>query len=79
MDVAIIQVQHEPARNVVRDRRGVVIGVIERQPLIGKLIARDQHGLVVGRYDERSRTTRDARGRLIGRTNMLPVLLFRER
>lgn len=79
MDVAIIQVQHEPARNVVRDRRGVVIGVIERQPLIGKLIARDQRGLVVGRYDERSRTTRDARGRLIGQTNMLPVLLFRER
>ncbi|HEV7336830.1 MAG TPA: hypothetical protein VGO06_12745 [Bosea sp. (in: a-proteobacteria)] len=79
MDVAITQVQHETSRAIVRDRRGIVIGVIERQPLIGKLIARDQRGLVAGLYDERSRTTRDARGRLIGQTNMLPVLLFRER
>ncbi len=76
MDAAIVQVQHESAREVVRDARGVVIGVIERQRLVGRLIARDLRGVVVGVYEERSRTTRDAHGRIVGRTNLLPVLLF---
>lgn len=79
MDVAIVQVQHEPARDVIRDRRGTIIGVIERQHLVGRLIARNGYGSVVGAYDERSRTTRDAHGRLVGQTNLLPALLFQGR
>lgn len=79
MDSAIVQAQHEPAREVIRDRRGIVIGVIERQQIVGRLIARDRRGLVVGLYEERSRTTRDARGRVVGTANLLPALLFRER
>lgn len=79
MDAAIVQVQQAPAREVVRGRGGVIIGVIERQHLVGRLIARDRHGSVVGAYDERSRTTRDAHGRLVGQANLLPVLLFQGR
>lgn len=79
MDAAIIQVQQASLREVVRDHRGTIVGTIERQQLVGKLIARDRWGLVVGLYDERSRTTRDARGRLVGQTNLLPALLFQGR
>lgn len=79
MDAAFIQVEHVPAREIIRDGRGVVGGVIERQRLVGRLIARDARGVVVGAYEERSRTTRDRHGRLVGRTNLLPALLLRER
>lgn len=79
MDAAFIQVEHVPAREIIRDGRGVVVGVIERQRLVGKLIARDARGAVVGLYEEDSRTTRDAHGRIVGRTNLLPALLLLER
>ncbi|WP_377846772.1 hypothetical protein [Bosea sp. UC22_33] len=75
----MIQLQHEHTREVVRDARGVTMGVIERQQFVGRLIARDARGIVVGVYDERSRTTRDAHGRIVGRTNLLPALLFQRR
>ncbi|ODT19816.1 MAG: hypothetical protein ABS35_20970 [Kaistia sp. SCN 65-12] len=79
MDAAFIQVEQAPARGIIRDRRGVVIGTIERQQLVGRLIARDARGVIVGVYDERSRTTRDARGQIVARTNLLPALIFGER
>lgn len=76
MDAAIVEIQHAPAREIIRDGRGVIVGVIERQRPVGKLIARDARGVVVGVYEERSRTTRDAHGRLVGTTNLLPALLL---
>lgn len=79
IDAALIQVEQAPAREIIRDGRGVIVGVIERQRLVGKLIARDARGVVVGVYEERSRTTRDSRGRLVGQTNLLPALLFQRR
>lgn len=79
MDAAIVQVQHEPAREIIRDHRGTIVGTIERQQLVGRLIARDRHGTILGIYDERSRTTRDAHGQLVARTNLLPALLFQGR
>lgn len=79
MDGALVQVQDQPARETIRDARGTIVGVIERQTEAGKLIARDRHGIIVGVYDERSRTTRDAHGRMVGQTNLLPVLLFQGR
>ncbi len=79
MDAAFIQVEQAPARGIIRDRRGVVIGTIERQQLVGRLIARDARGVIVGIYDEHSRTTRDAHGRLVGRANLLAALLFQRR
>ncbi len=79
MDAPVVQVQYEPAREVVRDSRGSIIGTVEHQRHYGRLIARNGQGVLVGQYDQRSRTTRDARGRLLGRTNLLPALLFRTR
>lgn len=76
MDVALVQVQHEPARETIRDARGTIVGVIERQRLTGNLVARDRNGTIIGVYEERSRTTRDAHGRLVGTTNLLPALLL---
>lgn len=76
MDVAFVQIEQVAAREVVRDRRGLAIGVIERQQSVGRLVARDPRGTLVGVYEQRSRTTRDAHGRLVGRTNLLPALLL---
>ena len=79
MDAATVQVQHEPVREVVRDHRGTIVGMIERQRLVGRLIARDSRGVLVGVYEERSRTTRNAHGQLVGRANLLPALRFQRR
>lgn len=74
MDAATIQLQHEPAREVVRDARGVVIGVIERQRQTGVVVARNAHGIVVGRFDQNG--TKTARGRSVSRSNVLSALLL---
>lgn len=79
MEVAPVLVKYAILRETVRDARGVIVGVIERQRHAQRLIARDAHGVIVGVYDERSRTTRDAHGRLVGRANLLPALLWRGR
>jgi hypothetical protein len=64
-----------PARETLRDRRGVVVGTIERQSLTGKVIARDARGVVVGSYDLKAHLTRDSHGKVIGRGNFLGTLL----
>lgn len=79
IDAVLVHVQGQPARELIRDGRGTILGVIEHQRNTGKLIARDARGVVVGVYDERSRTTRDARGRIVGKANLLPALLFQPR
>lgn len=40
-------------------------------------VLRDGRGTVLGSYDARSDTTRDAAGRLVGRGYLLPMLLSR--
>jgi hypothetical protein len=67
------------AREVIRNSRGTVLGVYERQSLTGKIIARNAQGLVVGSYDPRSNETRDSRGRVVGRGNLLSIVLIRDR
>lgn len=79
MDAAVVDVQHVPVREVIRDRRGAIVGTIERQRLTRRLIARDLRGRIVGSYDLLSETTRDANGRLVGRANLLPALLWQAR
>ncbi len=64
-----------PQREDVRDHRGTIIGRLERQNLTGRMIVRDRRGLVLGSYDSRSGETRDARGQLVGRGNLLGALL----
>lgn len=79
MSAVLVQFEQAPMREVVRDLRGTVVGSIEVQRLTGKLIARTKQGTLAGVYDPRSGETRDHRGRLIGRSNLLPVLLFGKR
>lgn len=74
MDAAIVQVQHEPAREVVRDARGVVIGLIERQQQTGTMVTRDRRGIVVGRFDRNG--TRTAGCRFVSPSNVLSALLL---
>jgi YD repeat-containing protein len=76
MDAALVHIQHAPARETVRDARGTIVGTIERQRHTRKQVARDARGAVVAVYEERSRTTRDAHGRLVGRANLLGALLW---
>ena len=64
-----------PQRHNLRDHRGTIIGRVERQNLTGRMIVRDHRGIVLGSYDLRSNEARDARGQLVGRGNLLSVLL----
>ncbi len=69
---------HQPVSvEVIRDRRGIVVGRLEERRLVGTIEARDAHGVVVGRYSKRENLTRDASSRLIGTGNLLPALLVR--
>ncbi len=46
MDTPVIEIA-APAREVLRDHRGTIIGVVETQRLTGKVIARDTRGVLV--------------------------------
>jgi hypothetical protein len=63
------------SREIVRDVRGQIIGYIEHKPSVSRVEARDRHGHLLGSYDERADTTRDARGHPLGRGNRLMALL----
>ncbi|WHQ70100.1 hypothetical protein [Methylorubrum extorquens] len=65
------------AVQIVRDRRGIIVGRLETQHNTRKTIARDARGLLVGQYDHRIDVTRDACGVLVGTGNLLPALLPR--
>ncbi len=79
MDVPVIESAAPAAREVLRDQRGTIIGILERQRLTGKLVARSPRGIVVGVYDPRTNETRDRHGRVVGRGNLLGALLLRGR
>lgn len=75
MDTDLVYVQEQPAREIIRDARGMIVGVIERQRLTGNQIARDARGTLLGSFD--GQVTRRARGgQIVGRTNLLPALLL---
>jgi hypothetical protein len=58
----------------LRDRNGRLIGTIVEEG--SYLEARDAGGNLKGRYDRRTRTTRDAGGTLVGKGNLLSALLM---
>lgn len=66
-----------PPIQVIRDRQGLVIGRLEDQRSTGKILARDARGVIVGTYDPHERTTRDARGLVVARGDVLAALLMR--
>ena len=78
MDAVIMTIESAASsREVLRDHRGTIIGVLEPQRLTGKVIARDAQGVILGAYDPRLNETRDAHGRVIGRGNLLGAPLLR--
>lgn len=74
MDAVTILLE-APSHEVLRDKRGVVVGRIEQQRLTGKSVARDARGPVVGVYDPREGLMRDASGKVVARGNLLIGLL----
>jgi IMP cyclohydrolase len=78
MDVPVIEITPPSVCEVLRDH-STIIGIVEPQALTGKAVARDARGVLVGTYDPRLNETRDARGRVIGRGNLLGALLLRGR
>ena len=69
---------HRPAPvQVVRNARGVILGRIERQGLTGRSVARDAQGLLAAVYDPREGLTRDRRGLVVARGDVLAAYLFR--
>jgi hypothetical protein len=74
-----VAVERPAAREVLRDHRGTIIGTVEPQRLTGKVIAQDNRGVLVGTYDRHSNETRDARGRVVARGNLLGALILRGR
>jgi hypothetical protein len=58
----------------LRDRRGTLLGKIKTLST-GKLEIRDAHGVLRGTYDPKRDETRDARGKLVGKGNLLATLL----
>ena len=57
----------------LRDKSGKLLGKIEERQ--GKLEIRDARGILKGKYDPKRNETRDERGSLIGKGNMLSSLL----
>jgi hypothetical protein len=58
---------------ILRDRYGHKIGEVVAQG--SKRILRDEYGHKLGEYDSRDGITRDERGRLLGRGDLLLTLL----
>lgn len=58
----------------LRDNRGHRIGVINKLSS-GKLEARNAKGVACGTYDPKSNETRDSRGRLVGKGDLLASLV----
>lgn len=71
-----IAIHHQASsQEVLRDKRGIVVGRIEHQKLTGNSVARGARGRVIGFYDPREGLTRDASGKVVARGNLLVGLL----
>lgn len=71
MDVVATH-ERTPYQEVIRDKRGVVIGRIEHQKLTGKSLARDVRGRLLGSYNPQEGLTRDASGKVIAGATSSP-------
>lgn len=61
-------------RNELRDERGRVIGITTARAN-GDIVLRDVTNAYVGAYTSRTNETRDKRGHLVGKGNLLAMLL----
>ena len=68
---------HPTPVQVIRDARGVIRGRIEHQGSTGRSTARNAQGLVVATFDRREGVTRNRRGLVVARGDLLATYLFR--
>ncbi len=61
-------------RETIRDYAGMIVGYLDHESN-GDITARGYNGLIIGRYDKASDTTRNYAGRIIWRGNMAAALL----
>ena len=61
------------ANQDLRDQKGKLLGRIKT--VGGKLEIRDHKGVLKGRYDPKMNQTRDRKGKLVGKGNLLTTLL----
>jgi hypothetical protein len=59
---------------VLRNKQGRILAKIKERPG-GQLELRDKNNRLLGRYNVKTDTTRDKRGRLVGTGNLLPMLI----
>ncbi len=62
------------AEQELRDRHGKLLGKIKTLSN-GKLEVRDAHSVMKGTFDPKTDQTRDARGVLVGKGNLLAALI----
>jgi len=65
------------SETILKDRYGRIIGKI-KEKRDGILELRDKYGKYLGRYDPKRNETRDKYGNLVGRGNLLSMLLAEE-
>jgi len=57
----------------LKDKRGFNVGEIRE--VNGKLQLHDKHGAIMGTYDPKGNVTKDKRGHIVGKGNLLGTLL----
>jgi len=65
------------ASQELRDARGLLLGKVETKP-DGKQELRDSRGSLKGNYNPKNNETRDQRGALVGKGNILSSLLSKK-
>ena len=61
-------------RETIRDYGGMIVGYLDHESN-GDIVARGYNGLILGRYEKSSDTTKNYAGRIIWRGNMAAALL----
>lgn len=63
------------SQEMLRDGKGLLIGKLKKEPGVQTLY--NAKNLILGTYNEKSNTTYDKTGKLVGRSNVLLSLLYR--
>ena len=72
-----VPAHYQPAPiQIVRDARGVILGRIEHEGSTGRIVARNAQGSAVATFDPRDGVTRDKRGLVVARGDVLAAYLF---
>ena len=65
-------------RDIIKDWKGIVIGIIETNTITGDKTAKDFYGRVLGNYRKSQNVTKDFYGRLVGNGDQTMGLIYRK-